>query len=141
MIRRYNLIDIEKISKLEDKVFGYNLSSYLKINYQNDFLHTYVIEENNEIIGYISTNFDGEVLEILNFCIEPQYQHKHYGSQLFDYLLNDIKGIKRIILEVNEINKNAISFYQKYNFNIINVRKNYYENKYDAYLMEKVIWI
>ncbi len=139
MIRRYNLIDIEKISKLEDKVFGYNLSSYLKINYQNDFLYTYVIEENNEIIGYISTNFDGEVLEILNFCIEPQYQHKHYGSQLFDYLLNDIKGIKRIILEVNETNKNAISFYQKYNFNIINVRKNYYENKYDAYLMEKVI--
>ena len=139
MIRRYNLEDIEKIEKLEDRAFGYNLGNYLRINYQNEFLYTYVFEEDNNIIGYISSNFDGEILEILNFCIDPDYQHKHYGSKLFDFMLNDIKGIKRIILEVNETNTNAISFYTKYGFNTINVRKQYYENKYDAYLMEKIL--
>ena len=139
MIRTYNLDDIEKIENLENQVFGYNLGSYLKINYQNEFFYAYVYEMNDEIIGYISANFDGEVLEILNFCIAKEYQHMHKGSELFNHLVNNIKGVKRIVLEVNENNQNAIAFYKKQDFKVINIRKCYYENKYDAYLMEKVL--
>ena len=139
MIRKYNLNDVSKIEELENQVFGYNLGSYLKINYQNEFFYAYVYEDGEKIIGYISANYDGEVLEILNFCISPVFQHMHKGSELFNYLLSDIKGVKRVVLEVNEKNQNAISFYKKYGFEIINIRKEYYENKFDAYLMEKVL--
>ena len=139
MIRKYNLDDILKIEELENEVFGYNLGSYLKINYQNEFFYAYVYEEDNEIIGYISANYDGEVLEILNFCIANKYQHQHKGTELFNYLINDIKGAKRVVLEVNETNQNGIAFYLKNGFKIINTRKKYYENKYDAYLMEKIL--
>ena len=40
-----------------------------------------------------------------------------------------------IMLEVSTDNRPAINLYKKVGFQIINVRKNYYENK-DAYVMK-----
>ena len=42
-----------------------------------------------------------------------------------------------MLLEVRCDNINAIKLYKKYNFKIINIRKNYYENN-DAYVMELI---
>ena len=53
-----------------------------------------------------------------------------------EYMIN-IFNYERIMLEVRCDNIYAIKLYKKYNFKIINIRKNYYLNN-DAYVMEMV---
>jgi ribosomal-protein-alanine N-acetyltransferase len=56
-----------------------------------------------------------------------------------DNLITELKEkIKWITLEVRKSNTPAIKLYQKFDFSIINTRKNYYENE-DAYLMGREI--
>ena len=43
------------------------------------------------------------------------------------------------MLEVNVTNQTAVNFYQKFGFKIIHVRKNYYSDNNDAYIMERSI--
>jgi len=42
-----------------------------------------------------------------------------------------------ITLEVNEKNLSAITLYKKYGFQIVGIRKKYYNNISDAYIMTK----
>ena len=48
-------------------------------------------------------------------------------------------NIKSINLEVNEINFPAINLYKNFGFKIVGKRPKYYDNKYDAILMDLVI--
>lgn len=43
---------------------------------------------------------------------------------------------KPIMLEVNENNTKAIKLYEKFNFRLIHIRKNYYDTD-DAYILKK----
>ena len=56
---------------------------------------------------------------------------------MIDYILSDTE-IENVILEVNINNKPALNLYQKLGFNIINIRKGYYNGE-DAYIMEKKV--
>ena len=60
---------------------------------------------------------------------------------MLDYMLGLLPdGTKKILLEVNEKNLIAIKLYYKFNFEIINIRPNYYGND-SALVMERVlIW-
>lgn len=68
--------------------------------------------------------------DILNISISKEYQRKGYGKKLLNCLIEELKNrkIKVLILEVRESNQSAISFYLKYGFEKISLRKNYYMN-------------
>ncbi len=140
MLRRYNKDDIEAIIKLEESLLntslGYNI---LQDRLDDDNFLIYVYEDMG-ICGYISSYFDGQTLEILNFCIKENYQRKGIGSILLQEIINKTKekGLQNVILEVRSSNEKAINFYNKNGFKIINVRRAYYKNE-DAYVMEKRI--
>ena len=140
MIRKYEKKDIDEIVNLENKVLGetlgaemFNKSLYLSM------AHYYVYEENKKVLGYISTSFDGEIIEILNLCVDNSYQSKGIGSKLFGYALIDLykKGAKSAILEVRESNYGAIKFYTRFGFKKISVRKSYYKNGDTALVFQK----
>ena len=42
--------------------------------------------DNNKIIGYISSSFDDVTIEILNLCVDKEYQHKGIGTKLISHL-------------------------------------------------------
>lgn len=48
-------------------------------------------------------------------------------------------NINNITLEVNENNLSAIKLYNKFVFEEVGIRKNYYDGKYNAILMNKKI--
>ncbi len=138
MIRRYNKEDIKRIVELEhDNLLSSLEESYYLIDLNNPFAYHYVIEENNYIIGFISSIYDGFSLEILNIVIDKHYQSKGYGIKLITYVLDEIMP-ENVSLEVRESNVKAINLYKKLNFKEIRVRKNYYSNNENAIVMQKL---
>ena len=141
MIRRYTHNDIKDIVKLESLTLGTTLGEdMLKSELDNPLSYIFVYSKDNEIIGYISTSFDGEIVEILNFCVNPNMQNKGIGSSLLEYIFDYFKNLnaKSSILEVRESNTKAISLYTKSGYNKISIRKSYYSNRENALVLQKI---
>ncbi len=140
MLRRYKESDILDIIKLEEKLLnttiGYNI---LHDRLDDDNFYIYVYED-IDIVGYISSYFDYDTLEILNFCIREDYQRNGIGTLILNNLIDELKdkNLKRVVLEVRSKNEKAVNFYNKNGFKVVNIRRNYYKDD-DAFLMEKFI--
>lgn len=130
-MRRMEINDITKVINLELKIFNESLGINLLHNELtiNPFAHYFVIEDNNNIIGYIGIRAYDENAEILNFLIDTNYQKLGYGSKLLNEALASLKDIKTISLEVRSSNTNAINFYLKHGFTYSHTRSNYYGNE------------
>lgn len=142
MIRRLKEDDILKIVELENSTLNTSLGyDMLKSSLENEMAYFFVLEENENILGYISTMFDGEIVEILNFCVDKNSQHKGLGTKILSFIDNFFYTLKAksMILEVRDKNVNAIKIYEKFGFEKIHVRKNYYSNGDDALILEKKI--
>ena len=141
MIRKIEFKDIEDIIKLENETLNTTLGEeMLKIAVTSSMAYYYVYIENNKIIGYISSSFDDVTIEILNFCVDKKYQHKGIGTKLISHLFTELlnKGANNSILEVRESNIKAISFYERIGYKKISIRKNYYSNGENAYVLQKI---
>lgn len=141
MIRKYRKEDIPYIVELEEKTLGTTLGQEMLISdLNNEMSHYYVYEQDNNIIGYISLVFDGYAVEVLNFCIDNAYQNRGYGRKFLCEILDIYYNLKasNIILEVRSSNLRAIHLYHKLGFKQISVRKEYYSNKEDAFVLQKL---
>ncbi len=139
MIRRLKEEDILKIVELENSTLNTSLGyDMLKSSLENEMAYFFVLEEEENILGYISTMFDGQIVEILNFCVDKNSQHKGLGTKILSFLDNYFYTLKAksMILEVRNNNINAIKIYEKFGFKKIHVRKNYYSNGDDALILE-----
>jgi len=132
LIREYNVKDINAIL---------NLGKLLHNDYKfllDEFSKCIVIEEDNNILGFLVYSIIYERSEIIDIIINPAYRKKGLGYGLLNYAINDIikRNCDNITLEVNCINTSAINLYKKSGFKIETIRKNYY-NDNDGYLMKK----
>ena len=135
MIRRIGINDIEIINKLGSKydpdfVKKYNLKSYIDKSIY--LLHCY---DKGAIEGFIIATKVQETIEILLLYVDENYRRQKVASKLINSL-EHYSDIENIFLEVSVENEAAIRLYTKLNFEIINVRKKYY-NGIDAYIMKK----
>lgn len=94
-----------------------------------------VLYQNTKAIGFILYRQAFDDSEILTFCILPEEQNKGYGHQLLQEMIKILKKPGKCFLEVSNINKEAIYLYEKNNFRIVHIRKDYYGEKKDAYMM------
>lgn len=141
MIRACEKNDINQIVDLELNTLGTTLGYDSLLGYlDNSLIYCLVYENENEILGYISFSFDGEMLEIFNFCVKENYQRSGIGTKIMNYAFNlfTSKGLKSSILEVRESNKKAISFYEKLGYIQISIRKKYYSNNENALILQKM---
>ena len=142
MIRKLEEKDITKIVELEEKIFGETLGvEMLHSELSNPLVWFRVIENENQVVGYIGGYFYDGAGEIINFLIDDIYQRKGYGTLLFNSLIEEsrVAGIKQITLEVKETNIKGINFYTKNEFKQISVRKHYYKDGENALVMMKEI--
>ena len=65
---------------------------------------------------------------MLNITIKPESQGNGYGLALLDHLMQQAKArdAEVTFLEVRESNQSAARLYERYGFNEIGRRKNYY---------------
>lgn len=82
----------------------------------------------NKLIGYQVLMPIVDELELLNIVISTDYQGKGYGCFLLNHLVQyaQTNKLSRILLEVRESNLSAIHLYQKFGFEKVGLRKNYY---------------
>lgn len=112
-----------------------NFSKLFHIENLNPNETIYIYKENNIIKGFIHTQNGLDIIDLLNIIVKSEFQNQGIGSILLKYII-DNKQDKKIMLEVRSKNINAIKLYQKYDFKIINIRKNYYKDD-DAIIMER----
>ena len=138
MIRLMEFNDINDIIKIEEETLNETLGfNMLNDILTNDIMKAYVYIE-NKVLGYISVSFDGNTLEILNFCVDKNSQGKSIGKKLLNYaIINAFKEkCKNVILDVRKDNNRAINLYESFGFKLIHTRKNYYKDSCDALVYE-----
>ena len=95
---------------------------------------------NERLIGYIILWFIQEEVQISNFALHPDFRRKGVGEAVLRDILDKItkEGAVEIFLEVRPSNRVARSLYEKLGFQILGMRKNYYQSPVeDAMIMGK----
>jgi len=144
-VKNVNSRDLKQIMILEKEVFKKNAFSK---QLMEELIHRNILflklvngKNNNELMGFIIVIRDRiDRVNIINFLINPRFQNKGYGAFLLKNSLQKItqlKEIKKVVLNVQVSNSQAIKLYEKFNF-IKNPEKieNYYQSGESAYLME-----
>ena len=134
MISKLTKEEVQEVIQL-GTMLNPNFSKLFHIENLNPNETIYIYKENNNIKGFIHTQNGLDIIDLLNIIVKPEYQNQEIGSVLLKYII-DNKQDKKIMLEVRSKNINAIKLYQKYDFKIINIRKNYYKDD-DAIIMER----
>lgn len=139
MIRLAVKNDIDKINNLGLQVTDNFNITYNIDNYLNDSNYIILVNDDSIINGMLIVYKNIDYFEILMYVVDKSFRNKGIGTSILNYFFaNFCKKDDIILLEVSEINSEAIKIYEKFNFKTINVRKNYYHNS-DALIMKKVI--
>lgn len=117
------------IVEIEDKKLINTLLNDFSIELSDNPFRKYLVFDNSAVLVY-SKIYDR--IEIDYLFVIPSERKKNIATKLLDYLLNLYNF--SISLEVRCDNDIAIDLYKKFNFEIVAIRKNYYEN-IDGYLM------
>lgn len=134
MISKLTKEEVQEVIQL-GTMLNHNFSKLFHIENLNPNETIYIYKENNINKGFIHIQTGLDIIDLLNIIVKPEYQNQGIGSVLLKYII-DNKQEKKIMLEVRSKNINAIKLYQKYDFKIINIRKNYYKDD-DAIIMER----
>ena len=134
MISKLTKEEVQEVIQL-GTMLNPNFSKLFHIENLNPNETIYTYKENNINKGFIHIQNGLDIIDLLNIIVKPEYQNQGIGSVLLKYII-DNKQDKKIMLEVRSKNINAIRLYQKYDFKIINIRKNYYKDD-DAIIMER----
>lgn len=134
MISKLTKEEVQEVIQL-GTMLNPNFSKLFHIENLNPNETIYLYKENNINKGFIHIQNGLDIIDLLNIIVKPEYQNQGIGSVILKYII-DNKQDKKIMLEVRSKNINAIKLYQKYDFKIINIRKNYYKDD-DAIIMER----
>lgn len=86
-----------------------------------------VAKKEETILGFACIWFSIDDVHITNIVTNKHYRNQGIATQLLEEIVNTIKD-KPLTLEVRSSNFPAIHLYEKFNFQKIGIRKNYYTN-------------
>lgn len=99
---------------------------------------SYVLLDDDILIGYIMYHVVLDEAMIVNFGIAPERQNMGLGNQLLLHTMHLMHSasIHNIYLDVRESNTSARHLYTKHGFEVIGKRRNYYSHpEEDAIVM------
>ena len=97
-----------------------------------------VVKESNEILGFAGIWISPTDVELMNIVIKKDKRNKGIGKKILDEIINLAKStnLEYLTLEVNEKNVIACKLYKNAGFNVIGIRKKYYNNTDNAIIMK-----
>lgn len=107
----------------------------LKSELNNENSKYIVAKQNGAIVGFAGIWYSVDDAHITNIVVHKNYRHLGIGSKLLEKLIDLAKSKGSLTLEVNTSNTNAEKLYLKYGFKTLGIRKKYYNNTDDAYIM------
>lgn len=111
----------------------------------NRLAHCFVMKmedgSKQPVIGFICFRNMPEESELLNIGVHPDYRQLGIGKKLMQFYIDFShgRGIRTFYLEVNSSNTSAIHLYQSLSYQPMGMRKNFYQGKFDAFLMTKKV--
>ena len=129
---------LRQMAEIEKEAFDMPWTENMFIPEVNSANATYVVgTRGEEVICYGGFHTVLDEAHITNIAVKSTSRGKGIGRFLFATLLAKAKeaGAKLVTLEVKTTNNAAISLYESFGFKVAGVRKRYYNNLYDAYVM------
>ena len=137
-----NLKDFEEIKDILVQEFDdFWTPSILESELKSENSKYIVVKEKGTIVGFAGLWFSPIDAEITNIVTKKTKRKRGIGSLLLGKLIEMAKEEKRdnISLEVNESNIAAGILYENAGFEIVGIRKNYYNGKDNAIIMTKYL--
>jgi ribosomal-protein-alanine N-acetyltransferase len=145
-IRKMDIQDLEDVFSIETSA---SLTPWSKNMFveemRNRFAYCFVlkIEDGSKqpVIGFICFRNIKEESELLNISVRPNYRQLGIGKKLMQFYIDfsNRRGIRTFYLEVNASNQSAIHLYRLFSYQSSGVRKKFYQGKFDALLMMKMV--
>jgi ribosomal-protein-alanine N-acetyltransferase len=131
VVRFLSVVDIDRVMEIEQSAYEFPwtrgiFEDCLRVGYECRGLQL-----GSSLIGYtIQTQFAGEC-HLLNLCVEPGWQGRHFGSLLLEQVICQARkgNCSSMFLEVRPSNRTAISMYKKRCFYIVGQRPDYYRSR------------
>ena len=142
MIRKMQISDVDELYDIEKKSFA---NPWPKENLIKDLktkpnLKHYIAEKDGKVVGFYIARQVLDQLELFSIAVDEGYKNLGIGTSLLSHLIEKslANNIKEIWLEVSTINTPAINLYKSFGFEVMGIRKNYYQKLgQDAYNMKK----
>ncbi len=136
LIRDFKKEDVDCVYKIIEENFP---RPWIKeqILLENIFSYKVVLEKEGKVIGVLFGEIIYEEANILLIAVKKEFQGKGFGKLLLEHFIEICKNknTKKIFLEVSTDNKKAVNLYKRYGFKDFSIRKKYYSDGSDAYLM------
>lgn len=135
---------VSDLNEIEDILFS-DFDDFWNINtFKSELLNPnskYIVAKiDNKIVGYAGIWKAVDDVHITNIVTAKNLRRQNIGSILLSNLIEMAKaenGITSITLEVNCNNLPAKKLYEKFGFEVVGLRKKYYNNIDDAIIMTK----
>jgi len=137
MIRRALNKDVSLIRNIGKQYKNNFEKTYDIENYINNENYVILVNEDDFVNAFLIVYKNIDLFELELIVVDRDFQKRGIASNLINYLINNYINNESIILEVAVNNKVAIKLYEKFDFKLINIRKKYYDQKIDAYVMKR----
>ncbi|MBS5989441.1 ribosomal protein S18-alanine N-acetyltransferase [Anaerococcus hydrogenalis] len=142
MIRTMTVADTDKVYRIETSSFFRPMPKKDLVSdiEKNKHKRHFVYEKNGETVGFYIISKILDEVEIYTIAVDELHRGQKIASNMLEHLINFSKEMKvsKIWLEVSTKNMPAINLYEKFGFEKIRLRKNYYSlTNEDAYIMLK----
>lgn len=138
-IRLMDKADVPQVFDIERKSFdssSWTIDTFYHEVEQNDFAFYFVIEYDEQIVGYVGLWIVLDNAQITTIAIDEQYRGYGLGQLLLKYVIDYVQEeCEALSLEVRVDNYVAQHVYQNLGFQYGGKRKNYYGEGEDALVM------
>jgi ribosomal-protein-alanine N-acetyltransferase len=121
--------DIDRVMEMEKVAFSdpWPRTAFVE-QLKGPYWGAIVAEEDGTIVGYACYLIVADESHLTNIAVDPAWRRKSVAKLLLDRILQIVAEFDctLILLEVRPSNVEAISFYEKYDFELLYRRPNYY---------------
>ena len=131
LIRPMHEPDLDSIVRLEKQCYSHPWPTWLFRGALRTGMSCWVMEANNETIGYGIVQIKNSWGHLMNICVAPRYRGMGLGKKMTLHLLSEARQHHAAIswLEVRPNNHVAIRLYKSLGFRKTKMRKNYYPSR------------
>ena len=138
-IRPMRWPDIEPVHRLEFELFTvdpWSIEQFWSELAQQSRAYAVAVD-GERIIGYAGAFLLAPDSDVQTIAVSPRDQGRGVGAILLTWLIEQAvaQGCRQMLLEVRSDNVPAIAMYERFGFERISVRRDYYERGVDAVIM------
>lgn len=130
--------DIDAVLEINKE--GFNKDAWSKQAFEREFAldysYKFVLELNDQIIGYCILWVIHDTANIITFAIKKDYWGLGYGKRFLSHLIEKFKDrVRSMALDVRKSNIRAIRLYRSLGFERVGERIKYYSDGENAFQM------